>query len=283
MLTFGCAASPITNCCLQEKRSIEMQTEEYFRSISTELDSLKNRVRHLIHDQHWQTDGEWKESVLRTIIQRSAPLNMTVGRGFIVDRDRSSTQIDILIYDNSHPVLYKDGDLVFISPSACRAVIEVKTSVTRTSFLRAVEKLGDVAELARGTGVSRRQVFAGLFVYEEISWNGILAQLSAGADGRHQRIVDHVSAGPSQFVKFWTRDPATGRPPYQQWHEYGLYQMAQGYFAHNLITHLAPNDEVRRESVWFPEQGKEVRLVGHLEFDGRLPVLAPHSLARRPR
>lgn len=72
-----------------------MQTEQYFRSISTELDSLKNRVRHLINDQHWQTDGEWKESVLRTIIQRSAPLNMTVGRGFIVDRDRSSTQIDI--------------------------------------------------------------------------------------------------------------------------------------------------------------------------------------------
>lgn len=133
-----------------------MQTEEYFRSISTELDSLKNRVRHLIRNQHWQTDGEWKESVLRTLIPRSAPLNMTVGRGFIVDRDRSSTQIDILIYDNSYPVLYKDGDLVFISPSACRAVIEVKTSVTRTEFLTAVAKLGDVAELARGTGVSRR-------------------------------------------------------------------------------------------------------------------------------
>jgi hypothetical protein len=260
-----------------------MQTEEYFRSISTELDSLKNRVRHLIHDQHWQTDGEWKESVLRTIIQRSAPQNMTVGRGFIVDRDRSSTQIDILIYDNSYPVLYKDGDLVFISPSACRAVIEVKTSVTRTAFLRAVEKLGDVAELARGTGVSRRQVFTGLFVYEEIRWKGILAQLADSAGGRHRRIVDHVSAGPTQFVKFWTRDPATGRPPYQQWHEYGLYQMAQGYFAHNLITHLAPSDEVRRESVWFPEQGKEVLLVDQLEFDGRLPALAPQFLVHRPR
>lgn len=266
-----------------ELRGTEMQIEEYFRSISTELDSLKNRVRHLINDQHWQTDGEWKESVLRTIIQRSAPLNMTVGRGFIVDRDRSSTQIDILIYDNSYPVLYKDGDLVFISPSACRAVIEVKTSVTRTSFLRAAEKLGDVAELARESVSSRRQVFTGLFVYEEIQWNGILAQLSDGAGGRHQRIIDHVSAGPSQFVKFWPRDPATGRPPYQQWHEYGLYQMAQGYFVHNLITHLAPNDEVRRESVWFPEQGKEVLLVGHLEFDGRLPVLAPYSLTRRLR
>lgn len=30
-----------------------MQIEKYFRSITTELDSLKNRVRHLIRDQHW--------------------------------------------------------------------------------------------------------------------------------------------------------------------------------------------------------------------------------------
>lgn len=59
--------------------------------------------------------------------------------------------------------------------------------------------------------------------------------------------------------------------------------MAQGYFVHNLITHLAPNDEVSRESVWFPEEGKEVRLVRHLEFDGRLPARAPRSLAGRPR
>lgn len=160
MLIFGSANNPFGISRLQEKRSIEMQTEEYFRSISTELDSLKNRVRHLIRDQNWQTDGEWKESVLRTIIQRSAPRNMTVGRGFIVDRDRSSTQIDILIYDNSYPVLYKDGDLVFISPSACRAVIEVKTSVTRPSFQRAVEKLGDVAELARGKKPTARLAFS---------------------------------------------------------------------------------------------------------------------------
>lgn len=254
-----------------------MQTEEYFRSISSELDSLKNRVRYLIHDQHWQTDGEWKESVLRTIIQRSAPQNMTVGRGFIVDRDRSSTQIDILIYDNSYPVLYKDGDLVFISPSACRAIIEVKTSLTRNALLRALEKLGDVAELVRNNGVSHRQVFTGLFVYEEIHSDGILNQLENAAVGRHQRIVDHVSGGSTQFVKFWTRDPVTERPPYQQWHEYRLPKMAQGYFAHNLITHLAPTDEVRSEIVWFPERGKEARLVCQLEFDGRLPPLARRS------
>lgn len=193
---------------------------------------------------------------------------MSVGRGFIVNKNQSSTQIDILIYDNSYPVLYKDGDLVFISPSACRAIIEVKTSVTRTTFLKAVNKLGDIAEMTRDATINSRKVFTGLFIYDEICWGNILMKVFEGAGGNHLRIIDHISAGPSQFVKFWSCDPNTGLRTYQQWHEYNLPEMAQGYFVHNLITHLAPNDEVRRESVWFPENGKEVRLIGSIEFDG---------------
>jgi hypothetical protein len=258
-----------------------MQIEEYFRSISTELDSLKNRVRHLIRDAHWQTDGEWKESVLRTIFQRSSPSNLTVGRGFIVDRERSSTQIDILVYDNSYPVLYKDGDLVFISPASCRAIIEVKTSVTRQGFLNAARKLGENAALARGPGVRRRPVFVGLFAYEASNWNGMLDRLQDAAEGQRTRIVDHVSVGASQFIKFWTRDPATNQPPYQRWHEYDLNQMAQGYFAHNLVTELTPYDEARRELVWFPEEGKEVNLRASLEFAGVFQRPVPQRLLRR--
>ena len=74
-----------------------MNVPEYFESISLDLNALKNRVRNFISDAHWQTDGEWKESVLRNILRRHLPKNIEVGRGFIVRPEDCSTQIDVLI------------------------------------------------------------------------------------------------------------------------------------------------------------------------------------------
>jgi hypothetical protein len=74
-----------------------MNIENYFKNLTTELESLKNRVRYYIEDAQWQSDGEWKESVLRTILKRHLPKNIGVGRGFIVNVEQATTQIDILI------------------------------------------------------------------------------------------------------------------------------------------------------------------------------------------
>ena len=137
-----------------------MKIEEYFRSLSDECDTLKNRVRMLIERNHWPTDGEWKESVLRSMIRRSAPESVTVGRGFVVDHDRCSTQIDVLVYDNNLPVLYKEGDLVFITPASCRAIVEVKSRLNITDFKTAAKRLADDAEFVRqnGMGIPYSQV-----------------------------------------------------------------------------------------------------------------------------
>ena len=50
-----------------------MNIGNYFRALSKECEAYKDRVRHFINDAHWPTDGEWKESVLRNLIRRSAP------------------------------------------------------------------------------------------------------------------------------------------------------------------------------------------------------------------
>ncbi len=244
---------------------------------------MKDRVRYLINDGHWQTDGEWKESVLRSVLSRTIPRNMAIGRGFIVGNRESSSQIDILIYDSSYPVLYKDGDLVFITPSSCRAIIEVKTRVTQREFGLAVLKLADNAEIARNKGSGRNSVFTGLFVYEDSRLPGMLEVLQETAGNRSRRIVDHVSVGASTFVKFWARDPARETSPYQQWHEYSLDAMAQGYFAHNLATELAPEPASIYEQIWFPEDGKEPHLIRRTEFLGRLPPARPFPSFTRPR
>ena len=101
---------------------------------------MKHRVRNLIADAHWQTDGEWKESVLRQILRRQLPATAIVSRGFVVTERAVTHQLDVLIRHASKPVLFRDGDLVLVTPDAVLGIIEVKSRLTPTSFVR-----GDVA------------------------------------------------------------------------------------------------------------------------------------------
>lgn len=252
-----------------------MNIEQHFRSISLELEAVKDRVRYMIQDGHWPTDGEWKESVLRSTIRRSAPSNVTVGRGFVVKRDQASAQIDILIYDNAHPVLYRDGDLVFIAPAACRAAIEVKSCLTPWNLPGVSQKLADTADfIRRGRGGSR--AFVGLFAYEQkrIRPESALKALGTAAGGSQRRVIDHVALGGGLFCKWWTLTP---RPPYrdhQSWHAYHLEGMAAGYFLHNLLMHLSPDAQQLDDEAWFPDESKEVRLVGARQLDGEPTTFA---------
>jgi hypothetical protein len=43
-----------------------MKVKAHFESLNRELEALRDRVRNFsVAKPHWQTDGEWKESVLR--------------------------------------------------------------------------------------------------------------------------------------------------------------------------------------------------------------------------
>src|SRR5260370_33239554 len=95
-----------------------MNLERYFKSLGREVEALKTRVRDLKDSTHWLTDGEWKESVLRTILRRNLPETIAVGRGFVISEHHSSHQLDVLIYERSAPALFKDGELVFVTPDA---------------------------------------------------------------------------------------------------------------------------------------------------------------------
>ena len=244
-----------------------MNIEAYFRSLSDECVTLKDRVRYLIEDSHWPTDGEWKESVLRSMIRRSAPDNVTVGRGFVVSHQQCSTQIDVLLYDNNFPVLYKDGDLVFITPASCRAIIEVKSSITLTQFTNAAAKLAKNAELIRQHGMGI-PLFVGLFSYElqRQRKRVFVSALQDTANGNYSRLIDHVSLGPSSFIKYWETAPGDDQTGYDMWHLYKLNQMAPGYFIHNLLATVSSKIAARREEAWFPQESKETRLEWSLPF-----------------
>lgn len=240
-------------------------------SLTREFDALKNRVRNVIGDSHWQTEGEWKESVLRTILRRYVPATIGVGRGFVVRLDRSSTQIDVLLYDTSAPVLHRDGDLVIVTPDAVRGIIEVKTKIRGSAELATpLCKLAQNAQLAKRHSLTRDDLFIGLFAYEtpmaQSHGMEILETMRQCADRDCCRVVTHLSLGDDLFARFWARDPDGGSVLYNHWHIYELTKRAPAYFVNNVVAFMAHKSVSRNSLVWFDPAGKEPSMIARLPF-----------------
>jgi hypothetical protein len=233
-----------------------MNVRDYFESLGQELDALKNRVRYLIADAHWQTDGEWKESVLRQVLRRHLPDHAVVGRGFVVNGDAATHQIDILIHDGSKPVLFRDGDLVFVTPDAVLGIIEVKSVVSPTTFDQAALKIA--ADIAMVRLHANTVAFAAVFAFEAESGTPerYLEGTAAAAAIWNDRL-DFAAIGPDRFHKYWNEDPERPTRPYSSWHSYHLPKLATGYFIHNVVDAVSPESVFRNNDVWFPTTGKE--------------------------
>lgn len=235
-----------------------MDSEQYFRSLSLEFESLKDRVRSFIDDAHWLTDGEWKESVLRTILRRNLPNSISVGRGFILTPNRVSKQIDVLIYDQTKPIPFREGDNAFVTPDTAKIVVEVKSKVSNRNIRTIFQKLADNAEFCRvhlGQGI----VFS-LFSYEEsnLTHDKVLKELNRSSNGNSRRIIDFVALGTNKFYRFWELSPTNEiARRYNYWHAYELPNLSFGYFINNIVGKISPEIVHRNRFVWFPELGKE--------------------------
>jgi hypothetical protein len=139
----------------------------YLESWADELTSRANRVRNLIGDAHWLSDGSHKEALLRDFIQRHLPRHLTVSNGFIKsssDRESCSPEIDILIADASmHAPWFAESDLYITPPISVAAHIQVKTSYAKGELASALQNIYDsqtiVAAHARPEKVWRAVCF----------------------------------------------------------------------------------------------------------------------------
>ncbi|GBE33489.1 hypothetical protein BMS3Bbin05_02430 [bacterium BMS3Bbin05] len=238
-----------------------MDTENYFKDLTKELEALKNRVRHYIHDVHWVSDGEWKESVLRTVLKRHLPSNVGVGRGFIVKAEQSSTQIDILLYDNTKPILFRDGDFVIVTADSVKGVIEVKTKLRRIDSLRdAINSVSRIAEFVSPSINYGKNLFYGVFSYEKPGFaaHRVLNIIQECVGGNTRRVINSASFGKDYFVRYWPSPPnSLFTQGHYMWHAYHLKNKAPAYFIHNVIDHLFPEWTGENNDVWYPETGKE--------------------------
>jgi hypothetical protein len=67
-----------------------MNVERYFHLVVSEVDTLKYHVRGLKDSTQWLMDGEWKESILRSVLRRSLPDSIAAGNGICGSRTQSS-------------------------------------------------------------------------------------------------------------------------------------------------------------------------------------------------
>lgn len=100
---------------------------EYQQSISKELLSIKDRVRHFIDNHHWGEDGRYKEIILSHVLRQHLPKGVSVGTGFVANNGSITKQIDIIVYRDDYPLLFKQDDFI-IAPAECvLGIIEVKS------------------------------------------------------------------------------------------------------------------------------------------------------------
>lgn len=249
---------------------------EYHKSINSEFDVLKNRVRHLIGEAHWPSDGEQKEIVLRKVLGNHIAESLRISRGFICYPNGSpSKQIDVLITDRSKPTLFQEGDRVFVTPDAVKAIIEVKTDENLTELREAAGILSEQIERVREYNTD---CLAGLFAFGEAATNHntILTAIREKSQGKKERVINWCSLGPEIFIRFWqegtqlkNRDIENDTVLEDSWYSYQLRDLGQAYFVSNVVWDTASNNVHEMQSLWFPiEGGKERYRQAHIALAG---------------
>lgn len=251
--------------------------KDFQKSITRELTLTKDRVEFLIGDANWGDVGRYKEAILRKTISQFLPFNLKIGTGFIIGNNDHqfgqsgliSTQLDIIIYEDKSPVIFREGDFVIITESAVRAVIEVKTKVTNYSKnIKSENALNNVInKLNRLVNFStfipsqvNKKKFVGIFSFEHTDSfdNDRIPQAVSLSNG----LVNHISLGPNRFIRYWenTNDltPPTDRSG-RCYIRYNLQELSFSYFISNLLHIVADEDPVERYWFSFPIEGTKER------------------------
>lgn len=255
---------------------IRQNIKEFQKSITQELNITKDRVRNLIGPASWGQDGSFKEAILRKTISQFLPSNLSIGTGFIVRKEdyfenntgTISNQLDIIIYENKTPVIFREGDFVILTDASVRAVVEVKTKVSNysnsnnnnpsdTALNIIVDKLNRLRAFPSFIlNPGNRKKFIGIFSYE---YNGDFeADNIADAMRASNGLVNHVSLGANNFIRYWENSDDLEPPLLFQgrfYMRYILENLSFSYFISNLIHIVSDEDPIERYWFSFPIEG----------------------------
>jgi hypothetical protein len=145
----------------------EIQT--FLKSWSWEIASRVNRVRSLIGDSHWASDGSHKEDLVRSFLRPRLPPDTDTCHGFLLDTRTTacSNEIDVLVRDGRQSApLFAESGITICHPSAALAFLEIKSGFRKDALDSALSLISDTQRLIKNSGstqpVWRGVVFFGL-------------------------------------------------------------------------------------------------------------------------
>ncbi len=233
---------------------VEQDFKNFYESINKELIAVKDRVRSLIGEAHWGEDGRYKEAVLKNVISRFLPKNLSIGTGFVINPKKELTnQIDLIIYDDRSPVLFSEGDFVIVPANIVRAIIEVKTSIRNGSDLKETIKKCEQNGKKIETVAQNDKIFNGLFCYEcFLTINTIRDSLKDYfniTDCSIFKKVSNIALGDEKFLHVWWEHKPFSLKGYE------IPNLSFAYFIANLLAHLDSRAYIN-QSLFFPLKTK---------------------------
>lgn len=208
--------------------------KSYRQSISNELISQKDRVRDFV--QHFPEDGRYKEIILKNVLEKHLPPTVSIGTGFVMcENHKATSQIDIIIYDNRIPPLFKINDFVIVVKESVVGIIEVKSTIHKKDFKKINEKAHKNGELIVGN--SANYIFNGILAYEtDINPDcRTLAKPIANALQEYHGQIGHICFGKDIFMRYWHEDSQRKFLQNEHCGFYKLDDLAFGYFISNLL------------------------------------------------
>ncbi len=230
--------------------------KKFHKSITKEIEATNNRVRDLV--THWGEEGKYKELVFQNILRRFLPKSLEIGTGFIIRPTErgvhnSTKQIDVIIYDNSYPVLFREGDFVIMTPEGVRGIVEVKANLTNQNILQVIKTCNQNGKyIFEGKENKENKLFNGIFSYKSRQPTQKLRRIirneynELDGDNKEKFALNHIALNKNTFIKHW--DSSYGAETFS---EYNLISLTFSFFISNLLNYVT-NRKIERENfIWF--------------------------------
>ncbi len=239
-----------------------MNTLDFHKSTTAEFLAIKNRVRNLII--HWAENGRYKEAVIKTMLQRFLPEKFCIGTGFIVKQTNrrgqheTSNQIDLIIYDTSIPVLFKENDFIILTADAIVGIVEVKANATNQGLQSIIKKSNENGKFIFDGKIDKsKPLFNGIFSYESIFKNvntissAINIQWEKLGNYQHKEkfAVNHMSLNQDWFYKFWIQEYSVSQDAH---YLYKINELSFSFFISSLMDWISGKSLIENSNLWFP-------------------------------